>query len=463
MNRRVLKFGGSNLKDAADIRKLTRAVSCYSTPPLVVVSALYGITDSLERAAEGAGRNVDGIYTLIKSLIKQHQQFIDSQIHPERERHRILQLLTQRILELERILLGCHYLKEVPEFARDQILSYGERLSSLLISEILRHHGMKCRECLPEDIGLVTDGVMTDATVDVEASRAQVSSALSDGVLTIIPGFYGVSREGKVTLLGRGGTDYSAAAFAACIKSASLDIWKDVSGFMSADPKIVRKPVRISRLSYREAAELSYFGARILHPRTFEPVMDLGIPVRLYNINDFDNELTPLTEIVSGGEVRPGVIKSVTFTRAIGLLTLGGSGVGIRPGLLAAIAGALHQARINIKSVFTSQTTINLLLDIKQLSSSRDLIENMRLPTLDEIRISDDIALVAVVGEGMPDQPGIAARIFSAVSQEGINIRIISSGASTVAAYFIISDRDLYRAVSAIHEEFFHEEHPGNQ
>lgn len=455
MKRRVLKFGGSNLKEPADIRKLVRAVNCYSAPPLVVVSALHGVTDTLVRAVDGGLHSVDGIYTLIKSLIKQHQRTIDCQVKTEKDRHRILQRLTNRVLELERILLGCHYLREVPGFARDQILSYGERLSSLLISDLFEHLGTKSRESLPEDLGLTTDGVMNDATVDLEASRAQVKSVLRDDILTVVPGFYGMSPEGKVTLLGRGGSDYSAAALAACLEAEGLDIWKDVPGFMSADPKIVLHPVSISRLSYREAAELSYFGARILHPRTFEPLMEPGIPVRLYDINHFDDELTPLTEIVSHGEIRPGIIKSVTFSRSIGLLTLGGSGVGIRSGLLAAITGALHQGRINIRSVFTSQTTINLLLDLDQLTPGRDLIRKLRLPTLDEIRISDGIALVAVVGEGMPDHPGIAARIFSAVSHQGINIRIISSGASTVAAYFIIDDRDLHRAVSAIHEEFF--------
>ncbi len=455
MNRRVLKFGGSNLRAPADIHKLIRAISCYEHPPIVVVSALYGITDTLVRAINEAGDSIDTIYSLIKSLIKQHQHFINSHIDEERERRTVLQALSGRILELERILLGIHYLRDVPEFARDQILSYGERLSSLLLSEIISRHGIHCRELLPEKLGLITDGEFGNATVDLQKSRLAVSTTLSEEIVTIIPGFYGLSPTGRVTLLGRGGTDYSAAAYAACIDAESLDIWKDVPGFMSADPKIVSQPVSIEQISYREAAELSYFGAKILHPRTFEPVMEKGIPIRLYNIDEFDSRLIPQTTITATGTVCPGIIKSVTFTNAIGILTLRGSGVGIRPGLLATISSALHQAKINIKSVFTSQTSINLLLDADQLSTSRDLICKLNLPTLDEIDTSSDIALIAVVGEGMPEQPGIAARIFSAVSRENINIRIISSGASPVATYFIISDSDRSRAVSAIHQEFF--------
>lgn len=455
MNRRVLKFGGSNLKGPGDIHKLVRAVSCYERPPVVVVSALYGITDSLIRSIEEVSQKAEGIYALIKSLMKQHQTFIEAHINEETERRLVLQALSMRMVELERILLGIHYLREVPEFARDQILSYGERLSSLLICRLLTHYGIPCQERLPEELGLLTDGEFAAATVDVEASRAVVSQCLQEEIVTVIPGFYGVSNKGQVTLLGRGGTDYSAAAYAACINAESLDIWKDVPGFMSADPKIVSRPVSIDRISYEEAAELSYFGAKILHPRTFEPLMAPGIPVRLYNIDDFDAMLEPQTLITAGGVIRPGIVKSVTFTKSIGILTLRGSGVGIRPGLLATISSALHQARINIKSVFTSQTSINLLLDADQLDIGRRLITELKLPTLDQIGTVEEIALIAVVGEGMPDQPGIAARIFSAVSRENINIRIISSGASPVATYFIISDQDRSRAVSAIHQEFF--------
>jgi aspartate kinase/aspartokinase/homoserine dehydrogenase 1 len=455
VKRRVLKFGGSNLKGASDIHKLVRAVSCYERPPVVVVSALFGITDSLVRSIEAVSQQAEGIYALIKSLMKQHQAFIDAHMAEEAERRRVLQALSQRMVELERILLGIHYLREVPPFARDQILSYGERLSSLLICELLKHYGIPCQERLPEDLGLRTDGEFASATVDIEASRETVVQGLREEIVTVIPGFYGLSPRGQVTLLGRGGTDYSAAAYAACIDAESLDIWKDVPGFMSADPKLVARPVSIERISYEEAAELSYFGAKILHPRTFEPLMIPGIPVRLYNINDFDALLEPLTLITATGVIRPGIIKSVTFTNAIGLLTLRGSGVGIRPGLLATISSVLHHARINIKSVFTSQTSINLLLDADQLEVARTLISSQKLPTLDQIGTSDGIALIAVVGEGMPDQPGIAARIFSAVSRENINIRIISSGASPVATYFIVADSDRGKAVGAIHQEFF--------
>ena len=455
MNRRVLKFGGSNLRTPADLNKLVRAISFYERPPVVVVSALFGITDTLSRAVDQISRNTDEIYSLIKSLIKQHHEYILAHIGDEQDRRQALQAISQRVLELERILLGIHYLRDVPEFARDQILSYGERLSSRLLCTILRHHGIGCREMLPEDLGLQTDGEFANATVDLVASRVPVKAALADEQLTIIPGFYGISAQGRVTLLGRGGTDYSAAAYANCIEAESLDVWKDVPGFMSTDPKIVAKAVSIEQISYREAAELSYFGARILHPRTFEPVMDSGIPVRLFNINAFDSSLSPLTVISNTGMIRPGIIKSVTFSDRICILALRGSGVGIRPGLLATISSALHQNRINIKSVFTSQTSINLLLEANQLSISRELIDSLKLPTLDEIGTIDDVSLIAVVGEGMPEQPGIAARIFSSVSRENINIRIRSSGASPVAAYFSVSRQDSSRAVKAIHQEFF--------
>ena len=451
MNKIVVKFGGSNLKEKEDVSKLIEVIEHYPVPIVIVISALFGVTDILVKAVQRVRKDEYAINRLKKQLLDIHCQIIDDFAAAEK----IKRKLRNRIEELGKYLLGIHCLGEVPDFAEDIALSYGERLSSLLLESVLKFREISCQEVLPESMGLITDGEYGNATVNFNASEKQVKKALHGDKIYVVPGFYGLSEEGKVTLLGRGGTDYSAAAIARCLGAKSVDIWKDVSGFMSADPKWVKQPLVINKLSYREAAELSYFGARILHPRTFEPVMENSIPIRLFDIYNFKGELQPLTTIEDNGYVKEDVVKSVTFSDDLGILKLCGPGVGIKPGIMAKVTNRLNSARINIKSIITAQTSINILVSLKDLERGYSIINEIGLKAVDEIIRVDNISLIAVVGEGMLERPGIAARVFGAVSSQNINILIISSGASVVASYFIIESKDRGRAIQAIHKEFF--------
>ena len=224
---------------------------------------------------------------------------------------------------------------------------------------------------------------------------------------------------------------------------------------MSADPKLEQNPAPIPYLGYNEAAELSYFGARILHPRTFEPVIEAKIPVRLFNINDFSDDLEPVTVIREETVIREDIIKSVTYSDDFGILQLHGAGVGIKPGIMAKVTTTLNDEQINIKSIITSQTSINILLSHHDLEKGLHAAKNAGLAAVDRIAAVDNISLIAVVGEGLLEKPGIAARVFSAVSKHHINIRMISAGASSVASYFIIAKHEREEAVKSIHKEFF--------
>ncbi len=455
MNKIVVKFGGSNLKEKEDVSKLIEVIEHYPVPIVIVISALFGVTDILVKAVQRVRKDEYAINRLKKQLLDIHCQIIDEYVTDFAAAEKIKRKLRNRIEELGKYLLGIHCLGEVPDFAEDIALSYGERLSSLLLESVLKFREISCQEVLPESMGLITDGEYGNATVNFNASEKQVKKALHGDKIYVVPGFYGLSEEGKVTLLGRGGTDYSAAAIARCLGAKSVDIWKDVSGFMSADPKWVKQPLVINKLSYREAAELSYFGARILHPRTFDPVMENSIPIRLFDINNFKGELQPLTTIEDNGYVKEDVVKSVTFSDDLGILKLCGPGVGIKPGIMAKVTNRLNSARINIKSIITAQTSINILVSLKDLERGYSIINEIGLKAVDEIIRVDNISLIAVVGEGILERPGIAARVFGAVSSQNINILIISSGASVVASYFIIESKDRGRAIQAIHKEFF--------
>jgi len=455
MRKTVVKIGGSNLKTNDDISGIIKAIGYYKSPIIIVVSALYGVTNTLEKALNRAKSSKDSIKDVVELLNAAHCHVLNNFIDNFRVKDRIALNMNRRLNELERYLQGVNYLGEIPGFANDMILSYGERLMSQMFEAILNYNGIQCEERLPEQIGLRVIGDYGNAEIDFAACENKINKTLFGRQTYIIPGFYGISADSKVMLLGRGGSDYSAAAIARCVRALSLDIWKDVPGFLSADPQIVKSPVNLKRLSYREAAELSYFGARILHPRTVEPLSDRNIPIRILNSQSFNKTLKPFTVIDNKSIIKKNIIKSVTYTNDIAILKLIGPGVGIQPGIIAKVAAELNHARINIKSIITAQTSINILLGKNDLDKSLSITKALALSSVKNIVCLNDISIVAVVGEGMIDRPGIAAKIFKAVSKYKINVGIVSAGASEVAIYFIINKKDTSKAIKAIHEEYF--------
>ena len=454
MPHHVLKFGGSNLKKKDDILRIVDVIGKYDSSLVIVVSAFYGVTDILVNALEKVKNDESAITELINSLLALKKETLDEVIDDPAVREEIFTAVKTRMEQLKRYLQGVNFFGDTPAFVNDTILSYGERLSALMLTEILKYYKLDAEEMLPEELGLLTDGEYNNATVDFELTGDNVKKAVEGKKIVVVPGFYGVSAEGKTTLLGRGGSDYSAAAIAKCINALSLDFFKDVDGFLTADPRYVDSPKRIEKLSYMESAELSYFGAKILHPRTVEPLREVGIPIRIYNIATVDDLLQPLTTIQNASEVHDDVIKSVTFSDDIGILKLKGAGIGNKPGILSKVSSAMDKAGINIKSVITSQTTINILIEMSYLSKSADLVKGLDLHAVSEVIAEDDISVIAAVGNGIMEKVGLAGRIFTAVSLKGINIEIISVGASPVAAYFIVKKYDRAATIRAIHDEY---------
>jgi aspartokinase/homoserine dehydrogenase 1 len=455
MKKIVAKFGGSNLKKKEDIQKLVGVVKAYNRPLVIVVSAFYGITNQLIKAIEEAKSDEQQIKKLTGFLIALKEEAILENFEDKVLAKNTLYKVEKRIQELERFLTGIHLIGDVPEFVEDKVLSYGERLSSLILTDILLSYGIDAEEALPEEMPLITDGEFRNATVNYQASLDGVRTRLAADKVFVVPGFYGVSDQGKVTLLGRGGSDYSAAAIARCLDAESLDVWKDVDGFMTADPKLIANPKLIKDLSYTEAAELSYFGAGILHPRTVEPLRKVNIPIRIHNIDTFNGKIIPGTIIHSMETVSESVIKSVTYSNDFCVLYLRGAGIGLKKGVLAKITHSLDLAGINIKSVITSQIAINLLLGKEDLIKAYQTMESLQLTTINEIIPYDNLTTVAAVGEGILEKPGVAGRLFMAMAQKNINVRMIASGASPVATYFIVAAQDKEAAIQAIHNEFF--------
>jgi len=453
---KVMKFGGGCLRDADHFMKVADIISAEPKNPVVVISAVHGITDLLVDAIQAAIKSDNNVTGLIRKLAHKHDAISHEILQDADRRRDLLENIETKMKKLQRLLYGVSYTEEISPGVKAHILSFGERLAALLLSATIRERGIESLPLEADRIGVVTDRSFENATAllpEVKRNLAKsVAPLVARGAIPIITGYFGCSKAGKTTTFGRNGSDYSAAVVAHALDAEVLEIWKDVNGFMSTDPKIVEEAEPIDRLSYYEAAELSYFGAKILYPRTVEPLMAKGIRLHMKYLHDPRRRGTL---IHNGSKVRKNIVKSITFNRDISVLKIFGPGVGNKPGIMAEVGGILSNMDINIYSVITSQTCINLLLDKNDSRSGHTALQNLAGGIIEKIDRDDDIALVGVVGKGLLKRRGVAAKIFSSVARENINVEMISSGASEVAAYFIVHEKDLEPAIRAVHREFF--------
>jgi aspartate kinase len=453
---KVIKIGGGCLKGRRNIARILDLVAERGRGNVVVVSALNGVTDFLLQGTRDALEDEERIPEITAGLRKKHMGAAQHVFRRESAVQAYARDLEEMLRNLERFYYGLNFTREITSRMLDMIGSYGERFSAELLSAALRSRsvGAECR--MPHRIGMLTDGKYGDATADLRRTAGNLKAHLlpltGKGRVVFIPGFYGVSEQGDVTTFGRGGSDYSAAVVAAALGAEVLEVWKDVDGYMSADPRLVRRARLIPSLSYDEAAELSYFGAKILHPRTVEPLRRARLGIAIKNTLDPDG---PGSLITAGRRRSRRIIKSVAHDTDIGILKVHASGVGARPGILGLVANRLTEAGINIKSVVTSQTCISILLARKDLDAGRSALKELRPRPYRKLEKTEDVALVSLVGEGLGTKKGIAAQCFTAAAESGVNVEMISFGPSRVALYFIVRTRDLRVAVSAIHEIFF--------
>jgi aspartate kinase len=453
---KVIKIGGGSLRGKKNIQEILDLVAERGLGHVVVVSALGGITDTLLEGMSHALAEEAAIPSII-SLLRNKHILVARHIVPQGKHYqRYTRDLNDHLDQLERLYYGLNFTREITPKMEDMISSFGERLSADLLATALRARGLPATHRMPHKIGLVTDGRFGDATADIRKSsrnlHVHLDPLLKEGMIVFVPGFFGVSDEGDITTFGRGGSDYSAAVIAASLGAEILEVWKDVPGYMSADPHFVPSARLIPLLSYDEAAELSYFGAKILHPRTVEPLRKTRLNIAVKNTMEPDAPGSRISfQIPRSG--RP--IKSVAHDTDIGILKVHASGVGARPGILALVSRTLTESGINIKSVVTSQTCISFLLSRKDLDRGCEAIRGMQPRPYRKLVKVTDVALVGIVGAGILRRKGIAAKCFTAVAQQSVNIEMSSFGPSEVALYFIVRQKDLRKAVEAIHATFF--------
>jgi aspartate kinase len=423
---------------------------------IIVISALNGITDMLIDGMTEALQDEAAIPSIISHLKNKHILVARHIIPTGKFYQKYSRDLNDHLGQLERLYYGLNFTREITPKIADVISSFGERLSADLLASALRSRGFQSTYRLPHKIGLITDGKFGDATVNLPKTARNLQKnllpLLKKEMIVFVPGFFGVSETGDITTFGRGGSDYSAAVVAAAMRAEILEVWKDVPGYMSADPKFIPEAQLIPSLSYDEAAELSYFGAKILHPRTIEPLRKMKLNIA---VKDTMNPDAPGSLIASRSPRARRFIKSVTHDPDIAILKVQGSGVGARPGVLARVSGTLTESGINIKSVVTSQTCISLLLAGKDLDKGYHAIKGLSPRPYRRLEKVQDVALVGIVGEGLLRRKGIAGRCFTAVARRGVNVEMIALGPSEVALYFVVCNKDLKKAVEAIHGTFF--------
>jgi len=448
---KVLKFGGSSLRTGGSIRQVAGIIMAERERKAVVLSAVTGVTEMLVQFISRT-RSEEDVDAFMREITKLHVDLARDALRTESARAKAVEELVAKLVKLERMLYGSCYIEEVNPRIRDYVQCFGERLSVIILSALLNELGERARPVDADELGIITDGLYGAATVNMEATRASIRPKLlrmlQEDTTPVITGFFGRAPEGSVTVFGRNGSDYSAAAVANAMGASSLEIWKDVDGFMSVDPKIVPSAKPIPRLSYDEAAELAYFGAKVVHPMTMEPARSGNIEIRVKNV--FRPE-APGTAIGGADNVDQS-IKSISCMKDLSLVKVFGEGTGYKLGVLADVASLLRRAEINIYSVVTSLTCIALLIDRRDVAKAQKVLAESGAS---RVETHTGFALMCIVGEGLGHHKGLASRVFKAVAKEGVNVGLISAGASLVAYHFTVDEADLERATRAVHEELF--------
>ena len=461
---RVMKFGGTSVGDAACIARAAYIVKSAAAKAsvVVVVSAMSGVTNRLIDAAHHAEAGLADVATrLVAELRNQHTKTLQTLVRDPQRAAEADKSLSGVLAELERLLQGTALLKELTPRALDAISGVGERLSAPLLAAALNELGVSSIAVSATEI-IVTDPHhgRAEPLMDHTRERAEkrLRPLLKKGVVPVVTGFIAATLDGVPTTLGRGGSDYSATILGAALGAQETVIWTDVDGVKTADPRLVAEARTIAEISYNEAAELAYFGAKVLHPNTLRPVTAAGVPVWIRN--SFAPE-KPGTKITARGGSNGGGVKALTAIRGVTLITVGGPGIVGLTDVLARSFAATAALRANVLLVSQSSSQNDICFVISSTDEKRT-VEALRHAfgpeieeqTVEHVSANSNIAVVAVVGENMHGIPGIAGRTFSALGREGISIIAIAQGSSEYNISLVIEAGAMQRAMLILHKEF---------
>ncbi|HDR51385.1 MAG TPA: bifunctional aspartate kinase/homoserine dehydrogenase I [Mariniphaga anaerophila] len=450
---KVLKFGGTSVASAANIRKVSEIVQQQQGDTVVVVSALGGVTDLILQAARVAATGTDDFHPFLAEIKNRHKQTIDELFNGTGA---MVYIAEELLEELEQILTGITLVGELTPKTLDRIAGIGERISSHLVAQFIPG---AIRTDSAELIR--TDSNFGRAQVDFGATNQKIREEfVGFRGIAVLPGFIAKNTKGEFTTLGRGGSDYSAAILAAALDAEALEIWTDVDGFMTADPRVISKAYTIPELTYSEAMELSHFGAKVIYPPTILPVYQKGIPIRIKNIFKPENEGTLILSSAKTPKDRP--IKGISSISGISLLTLQGIGMVGVTGISMRLFTALARVNVNVIliSQASSENSISVAIDGQAVEVAESAIraefeKEIETGQVSKIAIESELSVVAIVGENMKQTTGVAGKLFSTIGKNGINIIAIAQGASELNISWVVKTSELRKTLNVVHESFF--------
>ncbi|MGB9204171.1 MAG: lysine-sensitive aspartokinase 3 [Terriglobales bacterium] len=448
----IMKFGGTSVENAHAIQRVAEIVrSRKKLGPVVVVSAFAKVTDQLvlmgQRASSG---DCDSSLQVLRALRERHLATADELLGQELSA-KIAPELESIFVQMEQFLRGVAAVKELSPRSSDYLLSFGELLSSRIVAAALPVLGLEAawvdsRDCV------VTDGTHTHALPLMEETRerslAKIAPIVKKRRIPVMAGFIAATKDGVPTTLGRGGSDYSAAIVGAALDAGSIEIWTDVEGMMTTDPRICPDAQTIRRISFNEAAELAYFGAKVLHPATLLPAIHKNIPVFVLNSRNLKSKGTRITEHAPHDR---GTFRAITAKTGISIVNVVASRGVMVHGFLRAVFEQLDQHGASVDIVAISEVSLSFTMETKRLPKA--LLSE--LERIADVTCDDQQAIVCLVGEDIHGRPGIAASVFTVVAEAGVNVRMISQGASEINISFVIKQSDVPRAVRRLHNRFF--------
>jgi len=459
----VMKFGGTSVGDAACIARAAQIVAETASAGkcVAVVSAMSGVTNKLIDAARAAlSGNASAALAMLDELAAKHESTLAAAIKNEAERTKVGEKMCQVFSEGRRFCEGTAMLRELSQRTLDTISSLGERLSAPMVSAAVRELGLASESVEATEL-IVTDNYHGGADPLMKETRAKsqarINPLLEKGVVPIVTGFIGATLDGELTTLGRGGSDYSATILGAALDATEVIIWTDVDGVLTADPRLISEARTIPSITYREAAELAFFGAKVLHPKTLKPVVEAAIPVWIRN--SFQPEKRGTEIVLKGG--KNGGVKALTAIRDVTMISLGGPGIVGLPDVVGRTFSTIAEVRANVLLISQSSSQNDICFSVASADAERtiealrrEFADDLKHEKVEHINVDPDIAIVAVVGENMRGTPGVAGRTFSALGKENVNIIAIAQGSSETNISFVIEEKDVKKALLATHREF---------
>lgn len=454
---KVLKFGGTSVSSVETVQNISNILKKTNEKQIIVCSALSKVTNMLTEAAEKAAKADISYKEICNQIEKRHHDFIDQLINKDQQGD-LKSIIHNNISSLEKVLEAIYFLNELSTRAYYIIVSFGEKMSNAIIYRYLSIHNGNVGYLDSSQI-IITRTVNGKEHVNRSVTYKNIQDNWNDKYdIMVAPGFISKSENGYATTLGRGGSDYTAALYAAALDADSLEIWTDVSGIYTADPRKVKNSYPLPRVSYKEALELSNFGAKVIYAPTIQPVLEKNIPMKILNTFRPDDEGTLVTNETDESKT----IKAFSTMDNIAMLTFSGTGLVGTTGIAGRLFGALSKNGVNIIiiSQASSEMSICLVIDSKDANKAVEAINQefdfeIRKCTVNKTIAETGYSVLAMVGEGMKNAAGLTGKAFTALGSNDVNIHVIAQGSSELNVSIVIKSEDAEMALNVLHQAFF--------